>query len=516
MMGPPYPGVWTFKYHPWLRQMHDDRSPLVIGQKSAQMGYTEWALNVTFYTIDVEGKNVLYVLPNTQPDARDFSNARFSPALDLSPKLKQVFTDVNNVGHKRAGNANLYVRGSRSKAGLRSIPVQKIILDEVDVMEQVNLPLAMERVSGQPDKQVLALSTPTIQDYGINALYSGTTQSLFHFPCPSCSRYINLEFPRNIEITGDDPNSIELRGTYYKCHLCNAVLPQAAKPEFLGKGVWIESKKSEAKGYHVNQMYSSPIQPYELAAKYLRGLNSQADEQEFYNSALGLPHSVAGARVTDEMIANCMGEYFCQTDTRGTSFITMGVDVGNNLHVELCDWKIINNLPGADDINTRSVCKVIAIYKLKHFEELDQLMLQYNVQKCVLDLNPERRKVQEFCARWYGRAEGCEYPLSTSTRSVVANEAESTIQVDRTAWLDMSLGRFRNGTIKIPKDVSFEYREHIKAQTRVYYRDREGNVKAKFVTAKTEDHFGHARNYAEIAYNRAVVLGGGQARHPWQ
>ena len=50
-MGQPYPGPWRFKFHPWLREMHDSKCPHNVGQKSAQMGYTETVLNIVFFYI---------------------------------------------------------------------------------------------------------------------------------------------------------------------------------------------------------------------------------------------------------------------------------------------------------------------------------------------------------------------------------------------------------------------------------------------------------------------------------
>ena len=153
MMGEPFPGRWSFKHHPWLEQMHDDDSEIIVGQKAAQMGFTELGLNKTFFAIDVKGQSVLYVLPANTPDAGDFSTSRFDPALELSTHLQHLFSNVKNIGHKRAGNSSLFIRGSRSRSQLKSIPTARIILDEVDEMNQANVPLAFERSSGQTSKQ---------------------------------------------------------------------------------------------------------------------------------------------------------------------------------------------------------------------------------------------------------------------------------------------------------------------------------------------------------------------------
>jgi phage terminase large subunit GpA-like protein len=114
-MGHPYPGLWTFDHHPWLKEMHDCKATIKVGQKAAQCGYTEWALNESFYFNDIRRMDVLYVLPNTRPDAADFSSSRFDKALELSEHLRKLYSEVQNVGHKRAGSTNLFIRGSNSR-----------------------------------------------------------------------------------------------------------------------------------------------------------------------------------------------------------------------------------------------------------------------------------------------------------------------------------------------------------------------------------------------------------------
>ena len=63
-MGNPFPGLWTFDHHPWLREMMDSEDQFCVGQKAAQMGFTEVALNRSFYKLDIKKVSVLYILPS--------------------------------------------------------------------------------------------------------------------------------------------------------------------------------------------------------------------------------------------------------------------------------------------------------------------------------------------------------------------------------------------------------------------------------------------------------------------
>ncbi len=31
MLSEPFPGPWSFKFHPWLREMHDATEPRIVG-----------------------------------------------------------------------------------------------------------------------------------------------------------------------------------------------------------------------------------------------------------------------------------------------------------------------------------------------------------------------------------------------------------------------------------------------------------------------------------------------------
>ncbi len=170
---------WVPDEFPWTLGMHDSQAARNVGMKGAQLGFTETVLDITLYNIDINALDCLYVLPTKTPDASEFSAARFDPALELSPHLAKLFSNVKNVGHKRAGAANLYIRGSNSRSSLKSIPVGFIVFDEVNEMNQENIPLAEERTSGQANPVIWKISTPTVPGKGISLVFDGSPQEHF-------------------------------------------------------------------------------------------------------------------------------------------------------------------------------------------------------------------------------------------------------------------------------------------------------------------------------------------------
>lgn len=520
VMGSPFPGKWTFDHHPWLLEMHDATCEKIVGQKAAQMGYTEWAMNTAFFSMDIKSSDVLYILP-TSSDASDFSAGRFDPALELSPHLRGFFGDVNNVGLKRAGHNILYVRGSHSRSKLKSIPTPVICFDEVDEMPDWAMALALERQSGQLDTLVLQLSTPTIEDYGINGEFKLSTEEYFHFKCPSCHRRIELIFPDSLVITGENLTDVSLKNSYLQCHICKARLPHEDKVNFLkhklkgGTAEFIPSHTDrDTRGFHVSQLYSMAKAgiPYNLALAYIKGLRDPTFAQEFWNSKLGKTFTAEGAKITDKLIAACIKDFRKET-YNPENIRTMGIDVGSVLHIVIKEWTKNDIWHPGVGINDRHDCRVVyegtSSGSATDFDEAHELFNRFRCTAAVVDSEPERRAALQFAQSLWGHVLLCDYLYSQHGRDAQVNEEDCMIKVNRTSWLDLTLGRYKNGTIALPQDTSEEFKKHIKEPVRVFKEDKFGEKYAVYKNVGA-DHFAHASNYAEIALPFAVGIGTSQ------
>lgn len=525
IMSDPFPGQWTFDHHPWTLEMHDAEEDLLLGQKAAQMGYTEWAMNMAFFNMDINSHDVLYILPSSD-DASEFSSGRFDPALELSPHLRNFFANVNNVSLKRAGSNILYIRGSRSRSKLKSIPTAVIIYDEVDEMMQENIALSEHRQSGQIKTLTLKLSTPTLEDFGINKAYKLSSQDHFFFKCPHCGRFIELTYPECIVITAEsltDPRVIE---SYYKCNLCNNKLDHEEKINFLkhklrgGTAHFIETKSNGyGHGFHINQMYSMAKagRPENFAKAQLKSLSDVTYEQEFYNSVLARTHTVEGAKVTEQHILACMGEFKKGPSLLLNGIITMGIDVGSVLHIIIKEYFFDENsfIPGLaiNDVATaRLLYEGTSSGAPNDFDEAYDLFAKYQCRGCVVDAEPERRAALQFAQRLWGRVLVCDYQWSQSGKEATINEDECSIKVNRTAWMDTCLGRYKNGTIKLPVDITEQFKNQIKEPVRVYKEDKWGNKYGVYVNVNA-DHFAHADLYSEVALPLAFSFARNQDIH---
>ena len=469
--------------------------------------------------LDQLKRDVLYVMP-TSLNASDFSKARFSGALNLSPYLKSMFTDTNTVGLKSTGVNSLYIRGSRGDSNLKSIPVSELILDEVDEMDQKAIYLALERLSGQVHKHVVAISTPTIPKYGIHKLYLSSTQEHFFFKCPCCGRLTELVWPDCIEIVGESIHDPRCKESFLKCKECKNKLDQKSKHIWLNGAEWIATATNvdpeESRGFHVNQMYSSTVTPGELVIAYHRGQGDEAANKEFHNSKLGLPFIGTGAQVTDDMIDSAIRNHTCndpRPDAGSKRCITLGVDQGKWNYVSVCEW-FIDQYSSDINVATRSRLLWFGKFLEDDWGILNELMREWQIRACVIDADPQINEARRFARRFHGYVWLCRYRRGQTAKEVAVTEEDGgapMATVDRTNWLSCTLGRFKTKPtrIELPRDLTLEYREHLKSLVRTYEKDETGNPVATFVETGP-DHFAHSLNYAEIALPFAASMTTGQ------
>lgn len=520
VMGAPFNGPYSFKHHPWCREIHDSKAGWTIAMKAAQMGVTEAGINRAFYTLDQSKRDVLYVLP-TATNASDFSKARFATALKLSEYLKSLFVDTNTVGLKSTGQNVLYIRGSRGDSNLKSIPVSELVLDELDEMDDHAVILALERLSGQIEKHIVAISTPTLPKFGIHELYLTGTQEHFYFKCPHCGQRTELVWPDCVEIIGETVSDPRCTESYLKCKECKHKLDQEAKPEFLAGGQWeateLNVSADERRSFYINQLYSSTVTAGELVVAYHAGAGDEAAATEFYCSKVGLSYLGEGAQVTDAMLENCLKGHSIN-DVRprvgGFRLITLGADQGKMGFISVVEW-LLDRKPGRD-INAAAIGKLLWFGRFLEdgWDTLGELMREWQVLAAVVDADPNINDARRFARRFQGHAWLTRYRRGRTAKEINVQEEDTgapIAYVDRANWLSCTLGRFKSNPprILLPRDISREYREHVKNLVRRYKRDETGNPAAEYVNMGA-DHFAHSLVYSDIALALAPLRSGGE------
>lgn len=513
IMGGDFPGPYGYGAHPWCKEIQDSKAAYNAAMKAAQMGITEIAINQAFYVVDVLKKDVLYVLP-TLNNASDFAKARFNTALLNSPYLQNLFTDTNTVGLKQAGGVNLYIRGSRGDSNLKSIPVSTLILDEVNEMDQKQIWLALERLSGHVEKSVWAISTPTIPKRGIHKLYEQGSQEHYLFKCPHCGRQTELVWPDCVEICGETVSDPRCKESYLKCKECGHKLDHESKADWLNlENCHWESTVNcdeDFRSFLINQLYSFTVSPREIVIAHFRGLGDEAAMVEFHNSKLGQPYVPPGGLVTDTELDQVVGGY-TMNDPRpqvgGERCICMGVDQGKVNNVVIMEYFFDQY---EHDLNASAFAKLLwhGIVPGDNFEELDRLMREWQILACVIDADPQINDARRFARRFPGYVWLCRYRRGCTGKEMQISEEEGGAPIatcDRTNWMDAALGRFHSGRIQIPADTSLEFKEHMKNVVRTYEKDDLNNPRAVYINTGV-DHFVHSLVYAEMGLPLAAGI----------
>jgi len=480
-----------------MREMLDAEADVCVGQKAAQLGYSTLTVGITLKTI-ADGRNALYLLPTRTPDASDFSITRFDKIIDGSDYLSTLFTKNKNVGVKRAASGTIYIRGMNSNSALKSVDVSLIVFDEVDEMPPEKIPLAQQRLAGQLIKKSWYISTPTVPDYGINAKLKESTESHFFFPCPSCSKHIELTYPDNLELCGESHTDPDCAKSYLKCNECQVKLPHEAKPEFLAPAKFVPQRVSPIDGFYINQLYSATVTPEEFTRAVFRAQIDLAAEQELWNSMLGLAKLLQGARIEFEDVRSCYGQYTMLDPPPRGRLITIGIDVGKLLHYCVDTWAF--DRPCAD-INLAATAKTLRVGTLTSFSEIKNLITDFNPAQIVIDSEPESRKALEMAALFPGLVRLCKFVRSEVDNTITG---DIILKTNRTAWLDTALSRYKTRRITVPLDLPQEFMDHIKALVRRYVRKSDSEISSQYLSTGP-DHYTFSRVYSEIAFPIAVA-----------
>ena len=141
-------------------------------------------------------------------------------------------------------------------------------------------------------------------------------------------------------------------------------------------------------------------------------------------------------------------------------------------------------------------------------------MAEWQVLYAVVDADPQINEARRFSKRFHGYAALCRYRRGQTAKEIATAEEDTgapMLTVDRTNWLTATLGRFKSKPprILLPRDISTQYRDHLKNLVRTYERDEHGNATATFVELG-DDHFAHSLNYAEIALPMAASITSGK------
>ncbi|OGP10453.1 MAG: phage tail protein [Deltaproteobacteria bacterium GWA2_45_12] len=349
------PGKWRTERTPYLKEIMDSLSAMSPVQsvtliKGAQLGGTEAGSNWIGYIIDHAPGPVLAVQPTVEMAKRN-SKQRIEPLIQESQRLREKVKSPrsrdsgNTILAKEFPGGLLVMTGANSAVGLRSLPARYLFLDEIDAYpgdvdgEGDPVSLAEARARTFARRKIFKVSTPTIEGRSrIQSSYEASDQRKYEVPCPHCSFFQELIWPRVKWEKG------KISTAHYICAGCEQAIGEHHKTSMLSKGRWVAKNTNPNPrhvGFHLNSLYSpvgwfswaDAAELWELAQKNPDRLRS------FVNTVLGETWKEKGDAPEWQRIFERRESHEFNRVPAGGIFITAGVDVQKDrLECEIVAW----------------------------------------------------------------------------------------------------------------------------------------------------------------------------------
>jgi hypothetical protein len=475
--------VFGFAGHEYLEEPYKQRgASLLVFQKGAQLGFSEFATLTSYHDCAFRLRSgLIYYFP-TKSDVTEFSKARFGPILEDNPVLRGMVQDTDAANIKRVGKCMLYLRGLRSSVSAKSAPADKLIFDEIDEAPPDRVDLAMKRLDHSDFQEVMALSTPTIPDYGINALFQKTDQRYRQIHCTHCGRYTCLErdFPDCLMRTRDGSVARVCRSCRRELDLGNP------KNEYVADFPGREWRGKPAVGYRISQLHSR----YVPMATILDEYENLKFPQDFWNSRLAEAWIDASHRLeVNQVLALCAQHPLEYASAAPTA---VGVDIGPVQHHVVVARKEMSNTARIIWMGTTD------------WDGLHGILARYNATM-VMDGLPEPDKAKKFAKDNPYRAWACFYSQKPSV-PLRWNEVDGIVTVYQTEAMDASHAMLQMGKVILPKrsQECIEFANHCHDVARKKVENEEtGEVKYQWVkVGKQIDHYRKAFNFMSLAMEK--------------
>jgi len=490
--------LWDFKERRWQIPLFEDHYPLIVSKKSAQVGETTIFICKALWFMDHYKANVIWTFPR-QDDVTDFVQTRFTPIMNNSPYLMDAKGTARDdpqsqrIMRFRDG----YIYFLEASVEPRGTPGDLLANDEVDRSNPDFLDAFVGRLGNSKWKYHYRFSTPTIPNYGIDAIFNNESDARYWMvKCPHCNHFQSMKWNANFMLDADEK-------PYYGCEKCRGVLPA----ENIINGEFVAMYPSRnVHGYHITGMMM-PISkpPAFMYARYLT-----VKRKNFYNLFLGETYETGGITFDAKTIINSVypeGEesYTHKKDSAGGTY--MGVDQKGDLHVVIAQ-------PIVSEDTKQPVMRLIHAEVIERrigtdsWRRLAKLMEWYNVRFCVHDALPNEHNAQEFREAFKGRV-GLKFDSVEKAKLFTFDESSGKILLSRTQSFDgflddikSGLWRFWGSKAHIDNVLStiIAHCGNLKRDEEER-RNRSGGVDLVGVWRKTgPDDFAHAWAYCRLAY----------------
>jgi hypothetical protein len=480
-----------FINNPWAVDVYLDESPFQVFIKSTQNGITEYELIRDIIEASL-GRNVFHVLPNDQILQR-YVHERFDKTTALTARYATwLKAGTDSVHLKQVGPGTVAYVASGSTSQFTEFAADTIIIDEMDRCDMENLRMAPERLSYSSDPKQLWVSNPTIVGYGIDELFAETDQLHWHIKC-DCGNVVHPDFFKHVMREIDEGQYMVIDEDWEPGKDAHMICDKCGRKWSKNQpGVWIPlNPGASRRGRHLSKLFTARTSIGELIQNFIDAEKDDTKMTRFYNADLGLAFTAPGAKITEEMLDECIRDY-PQGIRPADGVCIAGIDVGTQFHIVI--GHLAPGLPGIQVIDAKAV---------RTPEEVIDLLKKYRVRSFVIDAMPEMRISRQIASR----AGGYRCFFSKGKKDQIAN-GDNTITTDRTQALDNVKAAIVTGSLRLPMNARTipDYYAHMTASTRVFDEDGNGGEgEFKWVEGSKADHFLLSTCYLLISANLLVA-----------
>lgn len=351
-------GPWRTSRFPFMKEPMDEASPQSPTQEIVMMGGSQISktesvcINPLLYYIDLQPCPILYVQKTIQTVER-FSSQRLGPSLESTPSVGKKVGEMrtrdsaNTKLIKTFPGGILILGGSNSAASLRSMPMQLLLLDEIDSFEMDvdnegdPVKLAVKRTANFPRRKVIYVSTPGVKETSrIEPLFESGDQRYYHVPCPECDHYQRIVWSR---IKFERDSNGDLLWVKLACEACGSLIDESKKTEMLEKGKWVARFPGRTRAsFHISALYS-PLGFYSwvhAVTDFLEAKKERSREKlkVWTNTVVAETWSEQGRSFESSTFDKRKEEYTADVPD-GALVLTAGVDVqADRIEVEVVGW----------------------------------------------------------------------------------------------------------------------------------------------------------------------------------
>lgn len=466
-----------FKNHRFMLEIYADNCPDMVCIKSAQIGYSVYAIIKSFHELKYEKRNILYALP-TRNIVQDFVVPKVNPLIDSNPIIaKDMGSD--SVSLKRLGNRFIFFKGGSEREAI-SVSADTLVIDEYDRMPDMNVVTMFDsRLQAAEEPRRRRFSNPSAVGFGVDKLYKDSSKHHWIVECEACGYRTYMDYTKESYIfEGEEMVShyVDKQRVVYACGDCDAEISDDARRN----GEWVAFDPLHKRhGYWINQMMA----PWVTAERVIQ----QEDEMDiatFHSMVLGKAYTPSDLIVDREAILRA-----CSPGAIQRQQVVMGVDqdAGGQYYTLMTPQGIFDH------------------GYVNGWEKIEHLKLMYNAL-VVCDPNPYPTMPKQMANKyndWYV----CYFKNVDGMSSIQWKDKEQVVYADRTRVIDMRANEIINGRM-LYREHAHKLEDVIKHWDNLYrttVEEDDGRIKSVWMK-KGQSDYPFSEVYARIALTQ--IMGG--------